>query len=426
MQTARKEEAPSGAYETRLKWLLREKGVRNQALCDALGRSQCVVHSLLNGLGFPADWTTESQRRLTEFVEAQGIRKNGWFRPATDDEIYRGQAACAARGETHARLYVVNGKHDRRVPLPKPEAKMKKTKQDKKKKEVVIEMLSFEAIKHFKLKGDPFTNEIHSRADVFFNNENKVIKQAVLDASRHQGFIALIGEVGSGKTTILNAALEDLRGEERVTVIYPQTVAKERLTATQITEAVVRDLAPADAPRASLEARSRQIKKLLESRAADGGTAVLILEEAHAMPKTTLRQLKRFYELVQGYRKLLGIILIGQLELLDRLGDTDIREVAKRCRKIVLKGLPDNGGIRAYLQYKFSRVGAKVDDVFENDAWSTLGRFRWSQNPLDLNNYTVRLMNQAAEAGEKKISRDLVFSVLKHEDKKGGVTDGDE
>ena len=48
MQTARKEEAPTSgagpvAYETRLKWMLRERGVRNQELVDALGRAQCVV-----------------------------------------------------------------------------------------------------------------------------------------------------------------------------------------------------------------------------------------------------------------------------------------------------------------------------------------------------------------------------------------------
>jgi len=401
---------PSG-HDTRLKWWLRARGIRAEDLAQALGRARSIIVNLLNGRGKWPSWNFRDEKLLRDFLKQHQLDRKTALEPATDEEISAAQEEMASRGFTHWAAYKVNGNFDRRVQVQKREAKVRGKKS--KGREVEPEMLSFEAINHFRLKADPFTNEIRGKSDVFFNEENTTIKQAILSAAKNQGLLALIGEVGSGKSTILQAALGSLNGDDSIQVIYPQAVAKERLTAVQITEAIVRDLNPTAVPRAAVEARSRQVRELLEARAAEGGTAVLILEEAHALPITTIRQLKRFYELTQarGYRKLLGIILVGQPELEAKFRSHEIREVAKRVRVVKLGGLPKRNGIQKYLEHKISRAGGDAGRIFDGDVYSLLARVRWASNPLDLNNIVIRAMNQAVRIGSPKITREIIGAI---------------
>jgi len=408
-EAARKLKDPP-VRDTKLKWWLRARGIRAEDLAQALGRARSIVVNLLNGRGKWPSWGFRDEKLLRDFLKRHKLDRKAALEPATEEEISAAQEEMTIRGFTHWAAFKVNGIVDRRV-NPKREAKVRGKK--KTGREVEPEMLSFEAINHFRLKADPFTNEIRGKSDVFFNEENTTIKQAILGAAKNQGLLALIGEVGSGKSTILQAALGSLNGDDSIQVIFPQAVAKERLTAVQITEAIVRDLNPTAVPRAAVEARSRQVRELLEARAGEGGTAVLILEEAHALPITTIRQLKRFYELTQarGYRKLLGIIMVGQPELEAKFRSHEIREVAKRVRVVKFVGLPKRNGIQKYLEFKLSRAGGDAGRIFDGDVYSLLSRVRWAGNPLDLNNIVIRAMNQAVRIGSPKITREIIGSI---------------
>ena len=125
--------------------------------------------------------------------------------------------------------------------------------------------------------------------------------------------------------------------------------------------------------------------------------------------------------------KLLGIVLIGQPELKDRLNvqlNPDAREVINRCEVAELKSL--NGNLRDYLELKFKRVGAVLANVFEDDAFDAMRtrllvrkqRRTPGQTvetvqvsmlyPLMVNNLCIKAMNQAAELGLEKVSAQLI------------------
>lgn len=86
-------------------------------------------------------------------------------------------------------------------------------------------------------------------------------------------------------------------------------------------------------PKRSSEARFRQLHRVLRDSRRTGRSHVLVIEEAHALPIPTLKHLKRFMELEDGFKKLLGIILIGQPELAMKLSEQsqEAREVVQRC-----------------------------------------------------------------------------------------------
>ena len=71
--------------------------------------------------------------------------------------------------------------------------------------------------------------------------------------------------------------------------------------------------------RSSQEAKARQAQKMLAESSRAGNSHVLVIEEAHDLSIQTLKVLKRFWELEDGFKRLLAIILIGQPELKLRL-----------------------------------------------------------------------------------------------------------
>lgn len=283
------------------------------------------------------------------------------------------------------------------------------------------EMISQEAMKYFKLFRNPFIDDIQKDSDIYMSEEHRYIEAAMLDAAHHAGFLAVIGEVGSGKSVMRRKVVEQLKKDGNVIVIFPQMIDKNRVNAASICDAIVMDLSE-QRPRMKLEDKTRQVHKLLLERAKQGFRAVLIIEEAHDLHTSTLKYLKRFYELEDGYRKLLGIILVGQTEmnsLFNEQAHIEMREVIRRIQTAQIKGL--NGNIKEYLTLKFKRVGAKIDDIFTEDAFPALSHRLKIQDrqdrtishayPQDVNNYAARAMNKAHELGMPKVNEAVIMAI---------------
>lgn len=284
-----------------------------------------------------------------------------------------------------------------------------------------VEMISQEAMKHFKVFRSPFIDDIQKESDVFMSEEHRYIEAAMMDAAHHSGFIAVIGEVGSGKTVIRRKVMEQLGKDGDTIVIFPKMIDKTRVNSSSICDAIIMDLSD-QPPKRTMEAKSRQVHKLLLERAKQGFRAVLILEEAHDLTINTLKYLKRFQELEDGYRKLLGIILLGQTELnnlLDESRHIEMREVIRRIQKAEIKGL--NGNTKEYLKLKFKRINIKIEDIFEDNAFNALSKRLTTEDrrnkkishayPLVINNYAARAMNLAFEMGFKKVNEEVIMAM---------------
>jgi type II secretory pathway predicted ATPase ExeA len=286
-----------------------------------------------------------------------------------------------------------------------------------------VEMLSQSARKHFSLFRDPFVDDVQTADDVFLSAEQRYIREAMFTTAKHGGFLAVIGESGAGKTVLRRDLIDRIQRESQpVTVIQPRIIDKGRLTAGAICDAIICDVSQ-ESLGGSLEAKARKIERLLTGSSRAGNSHVLMIEEAHDLHVSTLKYLKRFWELEDGFRKLLSIILIGQPELKNKLDERvnwDAREVIRRCEIAELQ--PLNGDMEQYLQLKFQRVGKTLDEVFDARAFDairdrlTLRRRGADQTvsmhyPLVVNNTVVKCMNLAAEIGAARITSDVVAGV---------------
>jgi len=134
-----------------------------------------------------------------------------------------------------------------------------------------------------------------------------------------------------------------------------------------------------------------------------------------------MKQLKRLWEIEDGFKKVLGIVLIGQPELAHRLNiqnHPEMREMILRCLQSEL--LPLDADLERYVELKFKRVGKQTSDVFE-DGWADAVRQRLSMQsgarhfsklyPLYIHNLLARAMNEASQMGEALVTAEIIEGV---------------
>ena len=281
------------------------------------------------------------------------------------------------------------------------------------------EMLSPNAKKHFAIFRDPFKDEVNSSEDVYTSPDIRYIREAMFTTAKHGGLLAVVGESGGGKSVLRRDLIERInREKEQIVIIFPRVIDKTRLNAGSICEAIIKDLQPESKLPQSLESKARIVEKVLKASASVGNKHVIIIEESHDITIQCMKYLKRFWELEDGFKKLLSIVLIGQPELMHKLNEgsnPDAREFIRRCEVAQLAPLDRN--LEDYLNFKFDRAGVPVSKVFEDDAFDAIrkrltrnenGRVISYLNPLMVNNLVTKSLNLCAEIGEDKVSAEVI------------------
>lgn len=338
------------------------------------------------------------------------------------------QAAGATSGDLALLWNAPTVRRKKRNGVAAPEATSKPAKNESE-PDVLLskQTLTAQAGKHFKLFRNPFDGPVDRQDQFFQSDEFAYVREALRDAARNSGFMALVGESGAGKTTVL-ADLEEslLKQSPDLILIRPSVLGMEEteragrmLKSADILHAIITALAPAAIIPQSLQPRTVMALKQLNASAQVGNSHLLVIEEAHGMPDSTMKHLKRLHEMRQGRRSLLGILMVGQTELKKRLADGlragTLREVAQRCEIVEL--LPLGKDLRGYLEHRAQACGRSLDSLIEPGAVEQL-RIRLTKKvqqgmvdltyPLLVGNACTRAMNIAAELGVPIVTSEVV------------------
>lgn len=288
------------------------------------------------------------------------------------------------------------------------------------------------AKKQFMLFKNIFTEDIRDASELYNNSDINYVRESMWQAAKgNTSFIAVVGQSGAGKSTLREELHDRIERErEPVVVIEPYVLATEdndfkgkTLKSLHIAEAILAALAPSTNAKRSPEARFRQIHSLLKESSRAGHHHVLIIEEAHSLPIPTLKHLKRFIELKNGFTPLLSIILIGQDELKIKLAENnqEVREVVQRCEIVTLEPFTQTTLVD-YLQHRCIAAGRKLEDFIDESGLEgictkltrNVGRKNQHESllyPLAVGNLLTGALNVAAELGANVITGDLVLEV---------------
>jgi len=175
------------------------------------------------------------------------------------------------------------------------------------------------------LKENPFNVNPDPRYLYLTRQIEEALTGLMYGIQTRKGFITLTGEVGTGKTTLVNRVLDWLHHRSARTAF----LFNSRMNSSQLFDFI---LAEFDIPCDS-KSKSQQLMKLnswLLDRYRDGETVVLIIDEAQNLTYPVLEEIRLLTNLETSTEKLLQIILSGQPELEEKLKLPQLRQLRQR------------------------------------------------------------------------------------------------
>ena len=177
------------------------------------------------------------------------------------------------------------------------------------------------------------------------------------------GITLLVGDAGTGKTTLIRTALE--RQPARVHCVHIQNPA---LTRAEFVEMLAVRFDLSDRARESKTTLLLELESVLRRRAEAGESSVLVIDEAQSLPRDILEEIRLLANIETNEQKLLPVIMAGQPEVTALLNDESLRQlkqrIALRCELRPLT-LQETAG---YLAGRIRSAGGVGAQVFTREA----------------------------------------------------------
>ena len=167
----------------------------------------------------------------------------------------------------------------------------------------------------FELRERPFDLTPNPRFLFMSPGHREALSTLEYGIAGRKGITVLLGPAGTGKSTLVYAALERQHGEEPAVIV----LSNPTLSRQEFTEFLSLELGLSEAAARSKTRFLREIDLVLRERSAAGMATALIVDEAQAMPDELLEEVRLLANMETSTDKLFPVILVGQLELAQRL-----------------------------------------------------------------------------------------------------------
>ena len=222
----------------------------------------------------------------------------------------------------------------------------------------------------FGLRANPFNVNPDPRYLFLTRHTEEALACLTYGIQSRKGFVLLTGEVGTGKTTLINKLLEWLRLQQVATAF----IFNSRLNATQFLDYMMTDFGiPCDS-----KAKSQILLRLynwLLDRYRAGETAVLIVDEAQNLSDEVLEEIRMLTNLETFTEKLLQIVMVGQPELEQRLKQPQLRQLRQRLTLRARTHSLTLEETQAYVGQRLRIAGANGQNIFDPEALLAIHRY---------------------------------------------------
>jgi len=182
--------------------------------------------------------------------------------------------------------------------------------------------------------------------------------------SGRPGITLVVGDAGTGKSTLIRAALESAHGVgSRIAVL-----ANPTLTRAEFYEHLAGALGFSSDAANSKTAFLREMDEAIAESRNTGGIVAVIVDEAQSLPKELLEELRLLSNAGSDGHGSLTLVLVGQPELSERLNDPSLRQLKQRIAlraELAAFSLKETAG---YIASRITIAGGRADQVFTRDA----------------------------------------------------------
>jgi general secretion pathway protein A len=222
----------------------------------------------------------------------------------------------------------------------------------------------------FGLRANPFNVNPDPRYLFLTRHTEEALACLTYGIQSRKGFVLLTGEVGTGKTTLINKLLEWLRAQQVPTAF----VFNSRMNVPQFLDYMMADFGIPCETRSKSQILMRLYNWLLERYRA-GETAVLIVDEAQNLADEVLEEIRMLTNLETFTEKLLQIVLVGQTELEQKLKQPSLRQLRQRLTLRAKTHPLTAEETKAYIQQRLRIAGSNGEPIFDADALHAIHRY---------------------------------------------------
>jgi type II secretory pathway predicted ATPase ExeA/nucleoid-associated protein YgaU len=263
-------------------------------------------------------------------------------------------------------------------------------------------------LSHFHLSDEPFAITSDPRFLWLSPHHEEAFAHLLYAIQQRKGFAVLTGDIGTGKTTLINSALDRLGDTVRTAVIYNASLDTDELL-----HYIFHDFGMAARKRSRSEAVIELNDWLIEQAEADINT-VIVVDEAQNLSSRTLEDLRLLSNMETARRKLLQILLVGQPELNEKLARPELAQLQQRIA-IRYHLRPFQGSeTREYVRHRFRIVGGDPSLVFSTDALDLLHSAAHGV-PRVINQICDTALLKAYSHGRTQIDGEFLQAVLRED-----------
>ena len=231
-------------------------------------------------------------------------------------------------------------------------------------------------LQHFGLEIQPFQLTPDSEFLYLSKAHSRAKSYMEYTVWNRDGFVVITGEIGSGKTTLIQQLLRNVNEDVLIARIY-----QTQLNEVEFFQAILLEfgLDPFNAGKVELIS---MLNNFLLEQYAEGRQVILIIDEAQNLSKRVLEELRMLTGMETDEERILNLILVGQPELKNLLDAPGMEQLAQRIRfRFHLTGL-DQDDVSNYINHRLKIAGLKkknafdiIDNLISDDSISLIYRY---------------------------------------------------